>query len=423
MNNKRIALDFPLFFTAIGLWVFGSMLVYSATINGKLASIFDQQVLWVVMGVIVILVVVSVPTTIIYKLTPYVYAITLGMLLLVIIGGESAKGAARWIPVGGVRLQPSEFAKIGLLLMLAWYLSRHDISLYQPKTLLTPAAIILVPFLLVMKQPDLGTALVFIALSLPMFYWSGMSLVELFFLVAPIGSVVFSAIPLVLQYQAPDEAISLLWTIPWALSFFVIGLVLVVSKPPKFILIAVIVVNLALSMSTNYLWNSDSGLKDYQKGRIISFVNPQADPRGSGYQVIQSMIAIGAGELHGKGFLKGSQVNLAYLPEQHTDFIFSVLGEQFGFVGSVSVIVAFFFIIFRAYTGTHNIRNRFANLLLIGGGSMLAFHVFVNIAMVIGMMPVTGLPLPLLSYGGSFSLTMSMLLGILLTVKVDSQNY
>jgi rod shape determining protein RodA len=172
---------------------------------------------------------------------------------------------------------------------------------------------------------------------------------------------------------------------------------------------------------TTVLWNRF--LQDYQKKRIISFIDPQMDPFGAGYQVIQSKVAIGSGHIFGKGYLQGTQTRLSYLPEQHTDFIFSVLGEQFGLLGCSLALMLFLFLIVRGYLATQNIRNRFTNLIIVGSASILAFHIFINVAMTLGMMPVTGLPLPFLSYGGSFTLTVSIFIALLLNAQTGDQDF
>ncbi|MBN1307503.1 MAG: rod shape-determining protein RodA, partial [Chitinispirillaceae bacterium] len=183
----------------------------------------------------------------------------------------------------------------------------------------------------------------------------------------------------------------------------------------------VIIANLFTATMTTVVWSSL--LKDYQKMRIISFINPQADPFGAGYQVIQSKVAVGSGHLFGKGFLKGTQTKLSYLPEQHTDFIFSVLGEQFGLIGCTALLLLFLLLIIRVLSFTRHIRNRFFNLIIVGSASIIAFHVFINTAMTIGMMPVTGIPLPFLSYGGSFTLTVAILIGLVLNAKMSTQEF
>jgi rod shape determining protein RodA len=417
----RGTFDLSIFIPVLALWIIGNFLVYSATVmhkSGPLHNIYMDQILWTSLGILIVLGTLSIPTRIYYRLAPPIYVVTLIMLVMVLVGGESSKGAQRWINIG-IRVQPSEFAKIGLLLMMARYFSKRGISLYKPKTLIAPALIIAVPFILVLRQPDLGTALVFMAMSVPIFFWAGMTLLEVFYLISPGISVVLSAIPLILSFGT-ELNLGVLGALPWALFFISLLFVFYFARPPKVLFVILLVANIAAAFMTNVLW--DGFLKEYQKKRVISFVNPQADPRGAGYQVIQSMIAIGSGQSFGKGYLKGSQVNLSYLPEQHTDFIFSVLGEQFGFMGCIVVLMLFLFIVFRAFASTNVIRNRFSNLLLVGAASMISFHTLANIAMVIGMMPVTGLPLPLLSYGGSFTLTISILIGLMLNARADERN-
>ncbi len=303
--------------------------------------------------------------------------------------------------------------------MLAKYFAKKNISLYDPKTLIVPILIIFPPFILILKQPNLSTALVFMAMSLPMFYWAGMTLLEIFFLTSPILSVVLSAIPLILTFGT-GTAPGIAGAVPWTIFFIVLVVIFSLTRPPLPLLFIVLFLNLSAALGTNIIW--EKFLHDYQKMRVISFVDPQSDPRGAGYQVIQSMIALGSGQSLGKGYLKGSQVNLSYLPDQHTDFIFAVLGEQFGMVGCVGVLILFMFIIVRALTTTQVIRNRFSNLLLVGSAAIIAFHTVANVAMVIGLMPVTGLPLPYLSYGGSFTLTVSILTGLMLNARADEQN-
>lgn len=418
----RGTFDLALFIPIMILWVIGNFLVYSATkmhSSGLLYHIYYDQMIWTALGVMIIMGTLSIPTRIYYRMAPLIYVFTLILLVAVLLGGESSKGAQRWFSLGPVRLQPSEFAKIGLLLMLAKYFAKNSISLYKPKTLLVPLLIIVVPFILILKQPNLSTALVFMAMSLPMFYWAGMTLLELFFLISPLLSVVLSAVPLILTFGT-GVAPGILGTIPWGIFFIILVVVLSMTRPPLPLIVIVLVLNLTTALGTNVLW--EKFLHDYQKMRVISFVDPQSDPRGAGYQVIQSMIALGSGQSFGKGYLQGSQVNLSYLPDQHTDFIFAVLGEQFGMVGCIGVLLLFLFIIGRALTTTHVIRNRFSNLLLVGASAMIGFHTLANVAMVIGLMPVTGLPLPYLSYGGSFALTVSILTGLMLNARADERN-
>ncbi|MBN1600135.1 MAG: rod shape-determining protein RodA [Chitinispirillaceae bacterium] len=421
-KDANVRFDFALFLGAVILWIIGIFLVYSATYfheSGPLAGLHKQQILWVIMAVLVIMVIISIPGRFFFSYAYLLYGASLIMLLLALFMGVSAKGAERWIMVAGVKIQPSEFAKIGLMIAMARYLSENAVSLDRLTSFIMPGILIIVPFVLVLKQPDLGTAGVFCALALPMFFWGGLRLIEVIYIISPLMSLGFSFIPLILSYNS-KHSWGMLEAIPWGLFFLSLCTLLYFTRPRWVILVSVIVANLFTATITTVVWNSF--LKDYQKMRIISFVNPQADAYGAGYQVIQSKVAIGSGAIFGKGYLNGTQTKLSFLPEQHTDFIFSVLGEQFGLVGCIVVYVLFFLVIARGFMLTLTVRNRFYNLILVGSSSIIGFHVFVNTAMTLGMMPVTGIPLPFLSYGGSFVLTVAMLVGLMLNAKFSDQD-
>ena len=421
--KRKGSFDFPLFFLALSLWIIGIFLIYSATYfheSGPLAGIYKQQIIWVAMAIFIIMAIISIPGRLFYGFAYIFYAISVVMLVMALVMGVSAKGSERWIIIAGFKLQPSEFAKIGLLLALARYLSEKTVSLERITSFIIPGLLIGVPFLLVLKQPDLGTAGVFCAMSLPMFFWGGLTVLEVFYIISPLFSLVFSAIPLILSFGS-DHGWGIVGAIPWGFFFLTLCAILYFARPSMFIMIGVVASSLFTATITTVVWNSF--LKDYQKMRIISFINPQADPFGAGYQVIQSKVAVGSGHLFGKGFLKGTQSKLSYLPEQHTDFIFSVLGEQFGIVGCTIVILLFLLLIVRGLILTQSSRNRFFNLVMVGSVSIIGFHVFVNTAMTIGMMPVTGIPLPFLSYGGSFVLTMAIIMGLMLNTRASDHDF
>jgi rod shape determining protein RodA len=424
LRRKR-SLDFPLFLTALALWVIGIFLVYSATYiheSGPLAGIYRQQIIWVVMALLIVVLIISIPARYIAKGAYILYGLSLCLLVLAIASGSgvTAKGAERWVMIGGFKIQPSEFAKVGLLLALAKRLSERPVSLSNLPTLITPTLLILVPFALVLKQPDLGTAMVFCVMALPMFYWSSLSLLDVFYIVSPLISLLLSAIPLLLAFNT-GVGWGVFEALPWGLFFIIVIALLYITRASMFMWIGVVAGNILTATITTVVWGSV--LKNYQKMRITSFMNPQNDPFGSGYQVIQSKVAIGSGHIFGKGYLQGTQSRLSFLPEQHTDFIFSVLGEQFGLVGCATVIALFLFLIIKGIMVTYGCRNRFINLTAIGCTAVLGFHIFVNIAMTLGMTPVTGLPLPFLSYGGSFTMTVAILVGLLLNAKVTEQDF
>ena len=421
--RKKGSFDFLLFTSAAALWVIGIFLVYSATHiheSGPLAGIYKQQIIWVAMAMLIIVFVVSIPGRVIFSASYLIYGASILLLVFAILAGVEAKGAGRWISLGGFRIQPSEFAKIGVLLALAKYLSEKKVSLYDLSTFVVPCTLIIVPFGLVLKQPDLGTALVFCVMALPMFYWAGLTLLDIFYIISPMISLALAGIPLLLSYSS-GESWGIFEAAPWGIFFLALIAVLYFTRPPLFIWIGSILANIFTSTIVTVLWGSV--LKDYQKLRIVSFINPQADPFGAGYQVIQSKVAIGSGHIWGKGYLQGTQSRLSFLPEQHTDFIFSVLGEQFGLVGCSLVILLFLVLIVRGLLLTHLVKNRFINLIAVGCAAMLGFHIFVNIAMTVGLMPVTGIPLPFLSYGGSFTITVAILVGLLLNARITDQDF
>jgi rod shape determining protein RodA len=276
-------------------------------------------------------------------------------LIAVKIIGHSALGATRWINLGFFQFQPSEFAKIILIIVLAKYFSDHYDQMDRPRYLLISLGYALVPIALVLTQPDLGTALVLGVIWLVMAVVSRVRLVHL-------GAMVLAglaAIPLVVPH-----------------------------------------------------------LKPYQRARIETFLNPTADPLHSGYNVVQSTIAVGSGQVFGRGLAAGSQSQLNFLPSQHTDFIFAVLGEKMGFIGGMLVILLFTALLLRAIVIAARASDRFGLLLATGVTAMLLFHVFVNIGMNIGLLPVTGIPLPFISYGGTSLLVSMLALGLLESVAV-----
>ncbi len=330
-----------------------------------------------------------------------VYGLCNVLLVLVDLFGETEGGAQSWLGVGGFNIQPSEFAKLAVIISLAAILHKHPIR--APHQLVTSLGVVVLPWILVVIQPDLGMALAFGAITLMMLYWGGARLGWLLLLLSPIVSAVLFGVlvgrglwPLWLVWVAIMGTTA--WrTLPW----------------PRVAPLVAVVVNLVSGGLGNFLWNL---LQPYQQMRLTIFIDPNQDPLGSGYHLIQSRIAIGAGELWGRGLLHGTQTQLNFIPEQHTDFIFSVVGEELGFVGSCGVLLAFLLICWRLVMVAHNAQNDFGSLLAIGVMAMLLFQVFVNIGMTIGLSPVTGLPLPWLSYGRSAMLTNFLAIGLVESV-------
>lgn len=364
MDIKRILknLDWWLIGAVVLLMATGLVLIDSAThsfaVSTGKAWHVQRQSIFMLIGVIMVVVSLKFDYQDLKPYAKYLYIFNIVLLLAVMAVGKTQLGAQRWIQIGSFSFQPSEFSKVFLIICLADFIDRRIEWLDSFKDYLPIFLYIIVPFILVMKQPDLGTSLTFIAILIGMVFVCGFK-----------------------------------WKwIACCVSAFVALL-------PAFWLV----------------------LKDYQKNRIRVFLNPELDPFGSGYHVIQSKIAIGSGALWGKGWLEGTQSQLNFLPENHTDFIFAVLGEEFGFVGTCFVICLYLVIIWRGITIALNAPDTFGTLLAVGVTSMFMFHILVNIGMTAGIMPVTGVPLPFLSYGVSSLTTNMMLVGILLNINTRQQ--
>ncbi|MFB2893609.1 rod shape-determining protein RodA [Aerosakkonemataceae cyanobacterium BLCC-F50] len=325
-----------------------------------------------------------------------IYGITNLSLVFVMIAGTSAKGAQRWIAIGSFNVQPSEFAKLSLIITLAVLLSAKDSATMG--SLVRSLAITAVPWGLVFLQPDLGTSLVFGAITLGMLYWANVNPGWLLLLSSPLVSAILFNVYLP-GWCAWSALMALIaWkTLPWPIRGAV----------------GAVAINLLGGEAGHIFWGL---LKDYQKNRIITFLNPEHDPLGSGYHLIQSRIAIGSGELWGRGLYHGTQTQGNFVPEQHTDFIFSAIGEELGFVGCIAVLLAFWFFCLRLVMIAESSKSNFGSLLAIGVLAMIVFQVIVNIGMTIGMAPVTGIPLPWVSYGRSAMLTNFIAVGLVESV-------
>jgi rod shape determining protein RodA len=286
------------------------------------------------------------------------YIINMGMLLAVMFIGQSALGAQRWIQIGPINLQPSEFSKLIMIIALASLLDKKAGKLNSFREIIPVFIYVGIPFLLVLKQPDLGTSLVFLAILFGMIFIAGISTRHLMII-----------------FGAGAALLPIFWHF----------------------------------------------LKDYQKKRLTVFIDPNVDPLGSGYHIIQSKIAIGSGMLFGKGLFGGTQSQLNFLPENHTDFIFAVIGEELGFIGSVIILLLYFILLYRSIKIAGAAKDNFGTLLATGITSMLTFHVLVNVGMTAGIMPVTGIPLPLMSYGVSSLTTNLVSIGILLNIYMRRQ--
>lgn len=315
-----------------------------------------------------------------------VAVLLLGLSLAVGTGAGTAAGMEGWIDVGPVRFQPSELAKVAAILGAARLLATREAPPTYLRELVAPSVLIAVPLLLVVLQPDLGTALAFVGLLFAALYWAGTPLHLLFLLASP-------GLALILSFNT--------WV--WSAYFVGLALVLVIYRRSLFVAesLAVALANLGAGAIANPLWNS---LADYQKNRLLVFLDPALDPRGAGWNLIQSKVAIGSGGLLGKGFTQGTQKRLDFLPEQHTDFIFSVVGEELGFVGALGFILLFALLLRRLVHLAEATPRGFSGLVLFGIFGTWLVHIFINVGMTVGLVPITGIPLPFVSYGGTFLL-------------------
>jgi rod shape determining protein RodA len=325
-----------------------------------------------------------------------IYALTNLSLIAVIFIGTVGLGAQRWITIGSFNVQPSEFAKLGVIITLAALLSNRDASsLWGVGKALAVTAL---PWVLVFLQPDLGTSLVFGAITLGMLYWANVNPGWLILMASPLAAMLLFhfSLPVWLVWSVAMGIIA--WsTLPWRL----------------FSTVLATAVNLVAGKVGELFWGL---LHDYQKDRLILFLDPHKDPLGGGYHLIQSRIAIGAGQLWGRGFGSGTQTQLDFIPEQHTDFIFSAVGEEWGFIGSMVMLGVFWLICLRLVIVAQNAKDNFGSLLAVGMLSMIVFQVIINIGMTIGLAPVTGIPLPWMSYGRSALLTNFIGIGLVESV-------
>ncbi|GAP97438.1 rod shape-determining protein RodA [Leptolyngbya sp. NIES-2104] len=334
----------------------------------------------------------------------WIYGITNVSLLLVMIMGLEAKGAQRWLGLFGFGIQPSEFAKLGAIITLAAVL--HQRSASTIPMMVKVLGIAALPWVLIFLQPNLGTSLVFGAITIGMLYWGNANPGWLLLLLSPvISAVLFTT--LITKGAFGIGAIGL-WVV-------VVGLVAWKTLPWKtYGTLVPVVVNLIAGGLGQVLWQFV--LHDYQKARILMFIDPDQDPLGAGYHLIQSRIAIGAGELTGRGLFRGTQTQLDFIPEQHTDFIFTAIGEELGFLGSIFVLGAYLLICYRLLIIAQNAKDEFGALITVGVFSMIIFQVSINIGMTINLSPVTGIPLPWLSHGNAALLMNFMAIGLVESV-------
>lgn len=406
--RRAVGVDYPLVLLALGLSIAGVATVYSAgqtDVSTSLVNLWRTQALYLALGLGAAWAVSRVPVRMLDYLTPALYATTIVVLLLLLFVGRGAGTASStksWIYIGGVSIgQPSEIAKITVVIMLAKVLSGRGEAPATLAQFFKPALVVGLPWILIMLQPDLGTGLVFIGILFAMLFWAGTSWRLLVLAASPVVS-------LVIAFS----------TSLWGACFVLLLGLVVWVKPFLIESIAVVAANVVMGVLAPYIWTH---MQPHQQRRLLVYLDPSSDPLKGGYHVLQSQVAIGSGGWLGKGFTLGSQKRLAFLPEQQTDFIFPVIGEELGFVGVVVVLGLFAWLMLRCIRVAGRSKNPFASLVAFGLVSMLFVHVVINVGMTIGVMPITGIPLPFFSYGGSFMLSCWLAMGLLIRLSVEGR--
>ena len=351
--------DWTLLAIVLSICAIGILNIYSAGYSydalERQSPFYIKQIQWILLGLIAMIITFSIDYRFLAKGAYVIYCIAIALLMLVHIFGYTMHGSQRWLSIGGLAFQPSEVMKLSIILVLARYFEDHKSNQpYKLRELIVPALIIMLPFLLILKQPDLGTALIIVLISASIIFFIGVNWKS--FLIASSGAL----------------------------------------------------------LSAPIVWHF---LKDYQKDRLIIFFNPERDPLGAGYHIIQSMIAVGSGGLWGKGFLNGTQTQLKFLPEQQTDFVFSVFAEEWGFTGGFVLIILFMSLVFWSLKIALHARDLSGTVIAFGIVCLFSWQVFINIGMVLGVLPVVGIPLPFLSYGGSAMLSFMAAIGLLMNIN------
>ncbi|MFI5236455.1 MAG: rod shape-determining protein RodA [Ignavibacteriales bacterium] len=402
INDK---FDFGLFLPVMTLFALGLAAIYSSTVNNILAhENFQKQMIWGLTSIIIFFITYSLPSNVFRSTAIPIYAIGIFLLVAVLGIGRQISGSKSWIMLGSFGFQPSEFAKLATILAIAWYLSRSNCDIDSFKEILFTLGIGLAPTFLILLEPDVGTSMVYVSLILTMFFWKGISSFSLFVVLSP----AFVAICAVFG------------TIYFIVALAVVLIFLIIFKKDLFFNASIFAFNLACGFFADYVFKA---LSPHQQRRIQAFLDPMSDPLGSGYNTIQAKVAIGSGGLFGKGFLSGNQTQLQFIPEQWTDFAFCVIGEEFGFIGSLAVLGIFLYFFLRILKLAHNTKDEFLSLVSIGILAVYLTHFIINLGMVVGLLPVVGIPLPFISYGGSSLLVNMIMLGILANLYRTRKNY
>ncbi len=382
------------------LIIFGLTALYSISDNPlSVESSFVRQSIFIIFSFIIYLFVRRISLKAIHDNSTIIFLFTMG-LCLVPFFLPKVEYTYRWIDLGFMTIQPSEYLKIGLIIAVAKYLSNHQLEMKTKSIVIVPGVLTVLSAIVVLQQPDLGTAAIVCAPLIPMLLWAGVNAFVLFLIIAPIITIIAASSSIIFSVWAVIMFLCFLMARPGV----VLGFILYFS-------------NIFAGLLTPFAWNV---LTEYQKQRVLTFLNPDLDPMGSAYHIIQSVTAIGSGGLFGKGFEQGSQTQLKFLPVQESDFILSVVAEEFGFLGIMVVMAVFFLFIKTLLDIAFKCSDYFSSIVIIGLASIFLSHLFVNSAMTVGLIPVKGLPLPFVSAGGSFLLSCFIMLGLISNLSENS---
>lgn len=420
-NFKRYInnFDYGLFISALIILGIGLLSIYSSTKTKTFSHVdFIKQLIFVPPALLACFVTSVFDYYRLREYIKYIYWFVIGLLIFVLLAGSSAYGAQRWIGIGGIGIQPSELAKLALIISLSDIMTKRPLQKF--KDLLPVFIYFIIPALLIFKQPDLGTTLSLFAIVLGMLFGANLNIFIFLIIISPgISSVLFLInYPFWIIYLIFIGIAILFYTLQIKSASVGLSSNKIAIKLGNLKYFSILALNIVSGLIIPLFW---SILKDYQKNRILVFLNPESDPLGAGYHISQSQIAIGSGGLLGKGLLKGTQTQLNFIPFQHTDFIFCTISEEMGLIGGISILLIFLYIIWRGLNIANQANDDFGKYIAIGIVTMFTFHIFVNIGMVSGMLPAKGLPLPLMSYGGTFLVITMISIGLLESISVRKQ--
>ncbi len=393
-----VGIDWITFIITLILVAIGLSSIYSSSPETLKQSLLIKQLLSVLIGTILLIITIYLPKNFLKTASIFLFIASRLLLIGVLVFGASIKGTKGWIRLGGFSLQPSEIAKLTTLLLIARYLSQRGTDIRTIRNSFITLMITILPVSLIFLQPDIGSATVILSMLLGILFWTGFEILIIYLIIAS---------PFVIILSLASYSYMIISTVLFSLFSFVF-------KKRLIFTLFIVGVFVILGFMSPIIYEN---LMPHQQNRIQSFINPGLDPRGSGYNVWQSILAVGSGGVAGKGYMKGTLTQLKYIPEQWTDFIFSVTAEEFGFIGAVIVVSLQIYLIIRIFNVAYNIDDKFYSIVCFGIATIFLYHCLINIGMVIGLSPVMGIPLPFMSYGGSAIIINLIMIGLVLNAQ------